>query len=104
MAVARTVVESAAVSQAIDAEVQKHSGLEDLYRGIQWRICREPEIGYPVPGTNPPLSVVRAFGWAKYPGEVVVAYSHDDNEVVLHGIRFDYPASNALRLSAAKSA
>jgi hypothetical protein len=88
MAFARTVVESAEVSTLLDAETKRHERLQDLFDGLKWRIARDPEAGYSVPGTRPALCVIRSDDALGLP-VLVLAYTFDADQVVVIGARVE---------------
>jgi hypothetical protein len=49
---ARTVVLDEVARQQIDALLQKHGRLEDVYRGIEWAISTDPLACQEIPRTD----------------------------------------------------
>ena len=88
MAAARTVVEDHQVSRLIDAEAAQYPRLRDVFDGLTWLLARHPEVGHRV---RPDLWVIRSYDWPAIAGQVVLAYSFDENQVRLRQARVDYP-------------
>jgi len=88
MAFARTIVEARDASALIDAEIDGYPRLRELYDGLLWRLARQPQIGYPVPDTQPPLYLVHSRDW-KRPGlpVIVLAYTYSDDRVFVQAVR-----------------
>lgn len=97
MAWARTVIESAETSREIDGACGQHPGCRDLVEGLKWRISREPESGYHVPGTD--VYIVHSYAWVGFPGELVLAYTFTENETVIVGARVIMSAGGAIKLA-----
>lgn len=93
MASARTVVESAEAQKTIDEAIEGNPRLQGLLDGLIWRISRNPEVGYPVPGTHPQLHVIRSHDWIGFDGVIVVAYNFDDDQTVIMGLRVEPPGT-----------
>ena len=87
MAFARTVLESHVAAKIIDNEIKKIPRLIDIYDGIKWRLARQPEIGYPVPRTNPQTYVIHSYHWEI--AAVVVAYHFNENQVEILDVRVE---------------
>jgi hypothetical protein len=89
MAFERTVVESHVAQRTVDAEIKWEPALADLYDGLKWRLARQPEVGYPIPRTNPPAYVIHSFHWKGLRGAlpIVVSYTFDADQVVIYGVR-----------------
>jgi hypothetical protein len=78
----REIVEENAVSAAIDAASAKYARAEEVFDGWKWRLSRDPDIGYPVPGTSPQLFVLRTDNLT-YAGVPIflIAYTYTDTQV-----------------------
>lgn len=88
MAYARTVVESRDAQGLIDNETDGYPRLRDLYDGLLWRLARQPEIGYPVPETDPPLFLIHSTNWRRRPLPVIViAYTYTPDRVFVQAVR-----------------
>jgi hypothetical protein len=88
VAYARTVVESRDASALIDAEIDSFPRLQELYDGLIWRLARQPEIGYSVPETDPPLFLIHSRDWQR-PGlpVIVLAYTYSTERVFVQAVR-----------------
>jgi hypothetical protein len=63
---------------------KKFPRLEDLWRGFEWRLARDPGIGVPVPGSVPTLCVVKTRD-SSVPGvpTVLVLYTFDTTVITV---------------------
>lgn len=55
----RTVVLSKKAQAILDAEIARFPRLEDVYRGLEWRIARDTGAGKPLPNTRPKAYLIR---------------------------------------------
>lgn len=95
MAFARTIVETRDASSIIDEQIELYPRLRDLYDGLLWRLSREPELGYPVPATQPQLLLVHSRDWQR-PGlpVILIAYTYSDEQVFVQAIRVSASAAD----------
>lgn len=84
----RTVVQEKCVSNALDAAEFQDGRIGEVYRGLEWVVCRAPEKGVKVPGTDKPvyLMKVEPNKRAKSKG-ITILYSYDNNSVNILDIR-----------------
>lgn len=85
MAFARTVIESPEAAKVIDNEIKEIPRLADIYEGLKWRLARGPDIGYPIPKTNPQLYVTHSYHWNT--AAITVAYQFDDDQVEVLAVK-----------------
>lgn len=84
----RTIVEEHVVSANIDQAIVKHPRLEDVYQGIQWRLSREPQNGYQLPGATPETYLFKiTTPLPTYP-TITLLYRYTVEEVTVLNIRF----------------
>jgi hypothetical protein len=88
MASFRTIVEEIVVTEKIDAVLPNIPRLEEVIDGLKWRLSREPERGYSLPGENPPKYLYKIDPPATNFPMVTVLYEFDENEVHVLDIRF----------------
>jgi hypothetical protein len=85
MAFAREIVESHVAERLVDEEIRANPEFSDFYDGLKWRLAREPDIGYPVPKTNPQTYVIHSYHWSV--AAIVIAYRFDENQVEILNLR-----------------
>ncbi|HXF93637.1 MAG TPA: hypothetical protein VNK46_12840 [Nitrospiraceae bacterium] len=84
MAVARTVVIEPAAKEYLEQEEQKDPLLRNVVRALEWRLARQPEIGYRVPGFTPPRYLVRSQPYRlPVPRFLRLLYRYTEDEVVI---------------------
>lgn len=84
----RTVVYDGSASKDLDRYTKLHSRFDDLWHGIEWKLCRKPETGTPRLVDDPHKHLIYVFPsneLAQIP-KVAVLYSYSDNEVNVHAI------------------
>lgn len=86
----RTVVRDGPAEAFLRQNAVPGERFDDQWRGIEWLICRTPEIGLPRDKEQAGkfnLLVFAASDVAKT-REVWVLYSYEDDEVTVHAIKF----------------
>ena len=84
MAFARTVIVEPAVEEYLREEERKDPLLRNVFRALEWRLARQPEIGYRVPGFNPPRYLVRSQPYRlPVPRFLRLLYRFTEEEIVL---------------------
>jgi hypothetical protein len=70
------------VSDIIDQAEKADGRISEVYRGIEWLISRNPEMGIPVPRTNPQLYLFKIdpVESANSKG-ILLLYSYNDSYV-----------------------
>ncbi len=91
MAYARTIIEQPEVSAILDSEIKAFPRLKELFDGLKWRLSRQPEAGYAVSGTSPPVFVVRSQLWPGFPGRLILEYRSTENEVTIIKAKLERP-------------
>jgi len=88
----RTIVEEENVRCELDAKRKKDSRLDELWRGLGWQICREPEKGFIITVKNKPYysMILNPEQSPKLQG-IFVVYTFNNNEVNVLTIRVDEP-------------
>ena len=88
MAFARQVVEEHSVQDTIDNHSDEHPRFLDFWEALKWRLARQPEVGYPIPHSNPLLYLVHSAHW-DVPGAVVIValYGFSMDEVVVKAVK-----------------
>jgi hypothetical protein len=81
----RTVDHHKAQAVILDAEVN-HFPAAEVYRGLEWEVCRQPEKGYRIPGTNIYLIKINPLP-PKWPG-VIATYTFDDHTIQWQSMEF----------------
>ena len=89
MAFARTVILERVVEEFIEQERRTYPPLERVLRALEWRIARQPEVGYPVPGTNPKRYIVKSSYRFPVPLALTLMYRYTETEVVIELARVD---------------
>lgn len=64
---ALTVIEERSVSKYLDAQRRNVPRLDDVWDGLVWRLARDPECGFLLVGSQPPLYVIRTGNWPGFP-------------------------------------
>lgn len=90
MAFARTVILENVVREYLEAEIRGYPRLRDYYRALEWRIARQPELGYPVPSSNPRRYLAKTIPF-RFPVPLVltIMYRYTESEVVIELARVD---------------
>src|SRR5207249_404502 len=84
MAFARTVIVEPAVEDYLREEERKDPLLRNVLRALEWRLARQPEIGYRVPGYNPPRYIVRSQPYRMPVSRFLrLLYRYTDDEVII---------------------
>ncbi len=85
---ARTVIEEAKVSELIAQSKEKYPRIREAVDGWCWRLARDPDVGYQLPGPDPKIFVVRT-GQIEADGvpEMTILYKYNDNEVNIRALR-----------------
>lgn len=85
----REVILSHEAQDVLDRESQLHLRLTEVYRGLEWRLSRNPSSGYQKDAAN---WIVRLDGnlAAKIPG-VVVLYQFNENQVAILAMLIKVP-------------
>jgi hypothetical protein len=83
---ARTIIQEQRATATLDAECARFSGLSEVYRGLEWRISRDPKAGYCIPGSDPATYVIRSKEWVNTPS-LVLLYRFTDDEVTILAAR-----------------
>ncbi|SRR6266550_3797817 len=87
MADAREIVEEEAVSASVKL-IEADTRLRELYRGLQWRLARGPELtGQAVPGSNPPVRVVVSNPTPAFPDVLVLVFTYTSERVHIFGMQ-----------------
>lgn len=60
---ARTIVEEHFAAHVIDNAIKRYPRVAEVYEGWKWRLSHDPDIGFPVPGSDPPAFVLHTFPW-----------------------------------------
>lgn len=87
---ARTVILNDAPQAAHDAAQEQFGRFEDAYRGLEWLLARTPEVGHHVNLKTSHTVVnlyVQSSGNVHGVPTIEVAYTFDDNEVVILGLK-----------------
>jgi hypothetical protein len=64
--------------------------LEDVYRALEWRLCREPEEGAIRISRKTPVYLMPSKPWVDAP-RLVVLYRFDDKRVTVLSVRATEP-------------
>jgi hypothetical protein len=90
MAFARCVVIEPAVQEYLDQEIRSYPRLEHIFQGLEWRLARQPELGYPVPNSNPRRFLAKTIPY-RFPVPLVltVMYRYTESEVIIELARVD---------------
>lgn len=72
-----------AARTALDAACLEHSALDDVLRGLEWRVLRDPGAGYQLPGIEPPTYIIRSKVWVTTPSLVLVYQFNEDCVTVI---------------------
>lgn len=84
MAYARTVIWESAVGEYLEKEERKDPYLKNVARALEWRLARQPEIGYRVPTFNPPRYLVKSKPYRlPLPRYLRLLYRYTDDEVII---------------------
>lgn len=85
----RTVVLDSIAQSVVDANTIPGNRFEDAWRGIEWLVCRRPDVGIPKDASRPTefLVLVVAGSAAAGTKEVWILYSYDIAQVTIHGVR-----------------
>jgi hypothetical protein len=75
----RTVVLSDEAQEVLDRESTLHPRLDEVYRGLEWRLARKPEDGYQF-DYELWTAKIDADSFAKTPA-LVVLYKFDENRI-----------------------
>lgn len=88
----RTIVEDDVVTQEIDTASRTVGRFQEAYRGLQWLLARNPEIGHPlnrtIEGLPVYIYVADSIHHAGTP-RIRVVYTYDTDVVTIHGIHVD---------------
>ena len=85
---ARTICESHDVEQAIAAARSHFPRIEEIIDGWKWRLAREPESGYRLPGHNPATYLMRSAGAPELGiPSITFLYRFDEDRVDLLRVR-----------------
>ena len=60
MAFARSVTIEEAAREELDEQIRRFTRIEDIYRGLEWRIARNPEAGAIIPRSDPAQFIVKS--------------------------------------------
>ena len=93
----RTVVMSHEAQNVLDSEATIHPRLAEIYRGLEWRLCRDPKSGYKKDADN---WIIRVNGdaAARVP-TIVLLYRFDENEVEILRMLIKVPSPVRLRIA-----
>lgn len=84
MAYARTVILEPAAQAYLEEQERKDPMLNNVLRALEWRLARQPEIGYRVPGYNPPRFLVKSRPYRlPFPRFLRLLYRYTENEVTV---------------------
>lgn len=84
MAHARTVILEPPVQAYLEEQERKDPMLKNVLLALEWRLARQPEIGYRVPGYNPPRYLVKSRPYRlPLPRFLRLLYRYTDNEVII---------------------
>jgi hypothetical protein len=88
----RTIIEQRTAQQELDAKRKVYSRLDELWRGLGWRICREPEKGWVIKhkGSVYYSRIIDPEVYPALPG-IFVVYTFDENTVNVLFVRIDPP-------------
>ncbi|TKB72410.1 MAG: hypothetical protein E8D45_10890 [Nitrospira sp.] len=92
MAFARTVILERVVEEFLEEEKSSYPPLERVFRALEWRIARQPEVGAPVPGTNPKRYIVKSSYRFPLPLVLTLMYRYIETEIVIELARVDEDA------------
>lgn len=86
----RTVVLDERAQRFLDQNAAPGDRLDAQWQGLEWLICRKPEIGLPRHKHDPAkyLVVVVAQNDIAKTRELWVLYSYDDSVVTVHAVSF----------------
>lgn len=79
MAFARDVALSADARRPLDNEIHRFPLLDDIYRALEWRLARQPDVGLRISNG---WHVIRSQAWDAPGAAVIVAlYQFNENRV-----------------------
>ena len=82
----RTVVEDHSVTLIVDDACQRYEWMEDVFKGVTWRLARQPELGREVPHQehSERFFLFKQDPWPELgmPG-ILVLYTYSETEVHL---------------------
>ena len=84
----REIVESKAVSDLLDAEIERHPRLQDTLLGVEWVLSRDPETGLRM---NDGYWIYRNGVAAPGAPIVTVLYRFDDDRVEVLAVNVHTP-------------
>jgi hypothetical protein len=93
-----TVIEEAAVSEAVDAANAEYRFAEDIFEAAKWRLAHDRGAGTPLNGFNPPqrLICIPSNQIAKSP-TLLVRFTASDTDVTITWVKFlPYDESSAV--------
>jgi hypothetical protein len=93
LVVLREVILENRASSVIDKSVAEHPHFDEVYRALEWRIARNPEVGVLVAGFEPPRRVIRSTSWPAFPGALVLTYTYTAEVVTVIGAKVIPPGS-----------
>lgn len=86
---ARTVIIEPETEKFLQEEADRLDRLDDVYRALEWRLARNPSVGEPVPGWNPPRFLVKSLNWQSIPFRLTLLYSFTEEEVFIEFARIE---------------
>ena len=88
----REIVEQDVVTREVDIASRTVDRFQEAYRGLQWLLARNPEIGQPLnrtfDGTPGYIYVSDSIHYAGTP-RIRIIYTYDANVVTVYGISVD---------------
>lgn len=99
----RTIIEEVSVQALIDKAAGKYPRIGEIFRGLTWRMSREPESGHVVPRYNPSVSLIKIDPDInlQLPG-ITALYTYNDDEVNILAVRIVEPPVIPIRKKPAK--
>jgi hypothetical protein len=94
MAFARTLVEEADASDALDDLRKDYKRFEELWMGWSWRLARDPLAdAYRIPEVEPPTYLIKSGDLSHYdmPSAVTILYRFTDEDVTILAVRGPVP-------------
>jgi len=90
MAFSRIVRYERVVQDYLTQEIRNHRRLAEVLRALEWRLARQPEIGYQIPNLTPPRFLAKSLPY-RFPIPLVLTlmYQYTDEEVIVELARVD---------------
>ena len=87
----RTIVVEPEAQSFIDQHLRRKNRFDEYLSGLEWLICRKPEIGTATDKNNPTRFLLYVAPAPKLGEgvEIWLLYSYDEQKVIIHSMRFN---------------